>query len=81
MVEVPGHHKLLSMATVLDLPNPLKAKCNSLDPVYMQTRYVDSRGDEKLPYEQYDEAKASILYNDAEELLKWISKETGLQII
>lgn len=79
--EVPNHHKLLSMATILGLPNTLKVKCDSLDPVYTQTRYVDSRSDEKLPYEQYDEGKAGKLYNDAEELLEWISKETGLQII
>lgn len=79
--EVPEHHKLLSMATILSLPENLKIKCNKLDPIYLQTRYVDTRSDEKLPYEQYDEEQAIESYNDAEELLKWISKETGLSII
>lgn len=76
--EIPDHHKLLSMATILDLPKDLKIKCNKLDPIYVQTRYVDARSDEKLPYEQYDEEQANKAYNGAEELLKWINEEIGL---
>jgi HEPN domain-containing protein len=63
-------HDLTFMAKKLKAPGKMAKHCADLNPVYTETRYVDTKG--SLPSEEYtvDDSQADI--EKAEEVIEWI---------
>lgn len=61
-------HDLLFLAKRLNIPKELVAKCDKLNPVYVETRYPDANG----KFETYSQEESQEDLNTAEEVLSWI---------
>ena len=73
-------HNLYKMAKILGLPDMITQKASKLNPIYTGARYFDARADGKIPAEQFDEDHANDYYNDAEEVLRWVSQKLNLSM-
>ncbi len=67
-------HDLVILGKKINLPQELLDKCDQLNGVYLDTRYVDMGG--ILPSEKFKKSNTIQFLRTCNEVLKWLKKKT-----
>jgi HEPN domain-containing protein len=65
-------HDLIILGKKVNLPSDILQKCEALNAVYLETRYVDF--EDQIPSKKFDKTAASEFLDTAKEVLKWLEK-------